>query len=212
MLAAKRHYKRLNHLFTPTVLNAASGVSYTIPSLSHRSLRRQGSVERRLERHPSHVGFYHGLTQTQVFSLQEAVFHACTVRYGKQKKREGTCIEEAKRRTSDAHDTATEEVRIVKPDWNRSNRLSKLATEWQVDLYMEKILEIPRARRQVFERTDVSKEEEIFDVDDEEQNQEDDEEQNQEEDEEKREPIQSVPQQGQGNVSKVLQHPIGFGR
>ncbi|KAI3810824.1 hypothetical protein L1987_20446 [Smallanthus sonchifolius] len=66
------------------------------------------------------------------------------------------------------------------------------------------LIDLVNKRRQVFERTDVPDEDEIFDVDDEEQNQ--------EEDEERREPIQSVPQQGQGNVSKVLQHPIGFGR
>ncbi|KAI3797423.1 hypothetical protein L1987_32680 [Smallanthus sonchifolius] len=65
---------------------------------------------------------------------------------GSKRKGKEQALKKQRGGNSEGHDTAAEEVRIVKPDWNRSNRLSKLAVEWQVDLYMEKISEITRAR------------------------------------------------------------------
>ncbi|KAI3742757.1 hypothetical protein L1987_60452 [Smallanthus sonchifolius] len=102
---------------------------------------------------------------------------------GSKRKGKEPVLKKQRGGNSEGHDTAAEEVR------GRTQCI---------------LIDLVNKRRQFFERTDVPDEEEIFDVDDEEQNQ--------EEDEERREPIQSVPQQGQGNVSKVLQHPIGFGR
>ncbi|KAI3811657.1 hypothetical protein L1987_21384 [Smallanthus sonchifolius] len=124
---------------------------------------------------------------------------------GNKRKGKEHVLKKQRGGTSEAHDTAAEEVRIVKPDWNRSNRkLDEFSWDFKRGRTRCILIDLVNKRRQVFERTDVPDEEVIFDVDDEEQNQ--------EEDEERRGPIQSVPQQGQGSVSKVLQHPIGFGR